>query len=383
MEVEQKLDHVLSLLPVKILIMGWARDNPTSSLYEKTAAYCEKKNIAFYLWFPVFSENSLIRSLDGLVDFHGEKILAADSHNSGDEDFSFCCPNNTHNIEKILDIFESEFSVFHFDGIFLDKIRYPSSANNQAGKGLNTMFSCSCDFCMAKYKKADFDAGALIATLTAALKSPAASPISIKGILKNGEYDFYDPLFSRFFSLKGEFIKESLEHICTYFREKKLKIGFDVFAPFLSPFVGQNLTSLSTLCDFIKPMMYRATNAPAGLPFETEALLRESSNFFDYTEIIPGALEAPASPFDLDFTARDLEKLVKSSSCPVYAGFEINRKENISNVHPAYIEETMRAYAKAGSQGFVLSWDLMDAPKENILKVAEVIKIRNNEDICC
>ena len=169
-------------------------------------------------------------------------------------------------------------------------------------------------------------------------------------------------------STKYSSFKVTTEHICAYFRERDYGIGFDVFAPFLSLYVGQNLPALSGLCDFIKPMMYRATNAPAGLPFETEALLRECA-------LEPSALglsSRSSSPFDLDFILRDLEKLLASSSCPVYAGFEINRKEGIAPVYPAYIEETMRAYTEIGCQGLVLSWDLMDAPEENILKVSEI-----------
>jgi hypothetical protein len=152
-----------------------------------------------------------------------------------------------------------------------------------------------------------------------------------------------------------------------------------VFAPFISTFVGQNLTTLSTLCDFLKPMMYRATHAPAGMPFETDALLRETAGdnadkkqrFYNFLGL-PGSLqENYGKPFDLAFTVRDLESLAAVSACSVYAGFEINRKEKVADVFPAYIEETMKAYAQC--RGFVLSWDLMDAPEENITKAAELI----------
>ncbi|MCL2130480.1 MAG: hypothetical protein FWH35_09020, partial [Treponema sp.] len=71
---------------------------------------------------------------------------------------------------------------------------------------------------------------------------------------------------------------------------------------------------------------------------------------------------------------KDLKALVSSSACPVYAGVEINRIENIAEVYPPYIEETMTAYAGTGIRGFVLSWDLLSAPEENIRQAGEEVK---------
>ncbi len=55
-----------------------------------------------------------------------------------------------------------------------------------------------------------------------------------------------------------------------------MKIGIDTFSPFISYFTGQDLEKLQEVADFIKPMMYRTTKAPAGLPFEFERFIDES-----------------------------------------------------------------------------------------------------------
>ena len=366
-EVEKKLLSVLPILPVRKVIMGWA---PDKAIYARTAEFLAKKNIDFFLWFPVFSETGAFRQLDPLVDLYGAPLENVRSQTA--EDFSFCCPNNPQNIERILDIFESEFTSICFSGVFLDKIRYPSFAQGQ-----QSVFSCFCPHCLKEYKTKKFEA----LHLKNVLSRPASSPLGITSYPGNGEYAFSENDVSRFFSLKAGFIFQSMRQICAFFRERGLKIGFDVFAPYLSPFVGQNLPVLSSLCDFIKPMMYRITHAPAGLPFEMEALLRQTGSvdsakrqfFYDVLGFDPGKKD-----FDLDFAVKELSALSSSSACPVYAGVEINRKKDLAEVYPDYIEETILAYARTGIQGFVLSWDLLSMPAENLIRTGEVMKKINN-----
>jgi hypothetical protein len=368
--VEQKLLAILSRLPVKKVIMGWSPDN---ALYEKTAELLLKRNIEFYLWFPVFSEACEVRKLGALVDYKNQRFNTRRDH--GDESFIFCCPNNPENIEMILDIFESKFRSIPFSGVFLDRIRYPSFANRQGFEHeFKSVFSCFCKHCLDLYEKEKIN----IEQLKETFSHPNFAPLGITGYRGNGDYTFADPLLSVFFNLKADIIFRSLQRICGYFRERNYGIGFDVFAPFLSTFVGQDLKKLSGLCDFIKPMMYRATYAPAGMPFETEALLKEAGNA-DQTGFCKSlSLEQKKKPFDLDFAIRELQEMAASSACSVYAGVEINRQKNIVEVYPNYIEETIKAYAQTGVRGIALSWNLLDAPDENIAKAVDVIERIND-----
>ena len=196
----------------------------------------------------------------------------------------------------------------------------------------------------------------------------------------NGKYIFKDNVLRDFFRLKADIIYKNMQQICMFFREKKYGIGFDVFAPFLSPFVGQDLARLSCLCDFIKPMMYRVTNAPAGLPYETESFFQQTgceglAEKLKFYRLLGIKDDFDENPFDLEFAAKELENMTKVSACHVYAGVEINRVEEIAETDTDYIEETLRAYAKTGIGGFALSWNLLDMPQENIKKAAEIIKL--------
>jgi len=346
--IEQKLLSALSKFSIKKVLMGWATEK---EVYLKTAEFLTKRNIEFYLWFPVFSETGSVADLAPLVDFTGKLVQKPEAQS---HDFFFFCPNSRENINKILNIYNQYFSSIPFTGIFLDRIRYPSFANGNA-------LSCFCPECLDFYNKKKFDVDRLIKNL-----SNKASFV-IKEYRGDGEYIFEDPVVSEYFKLKSAVINKSMQQISGFFREKNLGVGFDVFASYLSPFVGQNLTELSGLCDFIKPMVYRATTAPAGLPFETDALLNETGN-----SNIHG-VKSGKMPFDLAFAARDLQIMTASSACPVYAGIEINRVDVIAEVYPNYIEETMKAYSQTGIRGFALSWNLLEVPDDNLTKAAELV----------
>ena len=361
-EIKNKLTSILSVLPVDNVIMGWSLSD--KSLYEKAAAFLAQRCINLYLWFPVFSETGVFGNLSPLSDLRGRKLNG--SSGQGEEDFVFCCPNNPENTENILSLFDREFSFLPFSGIFLDKIRFPSFA--QGG-----VFTCFCPWCLEKYREENFDP----LELKEALAHNESNPPGIMRYNGCGGYSFRYPVISRFFSLKSAFILQSIKKIAGYFRERNYKIGLDVFAPFLSPFVGQDLAGLSGLGDFIKPMMYRLTKAPAGLPFELEALISETRTERSYFHDLLG-IDGKKEVFDLDFTVRELKGLTEMSSCPVYAGLEINHKENLAEAHPDYIEETMLAYESTGVQGFVLSWDLLDAPPLNIDAAANALEKINH-----
>jgi len=372
--VEKRLIFLLSRIPVSKVIMGWAADR---ELYQKTAEFLAKRNIDFYLWFPVFSETGALEDLSPLVDIR-EKRLESRSN----EEFSFCCPNQK-NVKKILSVFEREFSSVYFDGIFLDRIRYPSFANRYGHAGV---LSCFCRECRDFYKRKNFN----IENIKAALSVPESDIFAVTGYLGNGKYTYSNTALQVLLRLKAEIIHKSMEQICSFFRERNYGIGFDVFAPYLAPFTGQDLLSLSGLCDFIKPMMYRATNAPAGLPFETDALLRQTGimaspsmmeqkqNFnkmmhINQIETKSETSKPEKNSFNLSFAARELKCFCAVSACPVYAGIEINRVKKFAETDPAYIEETINAYAKTGIRGLALSWNLLEMPKDNIEKTAEMI----------
>jgi len=360
-DIRQKLEPIVSQIPVTKVIMGMSV-NP--DLYSRVCDYLVKNNIEFYFWLPVFAELDALKKGYPLIDYHGKD--KGDYSLVEREDFTFYCPNHPQNVSNVLQVFEEHYASVGFTGVFLDKIRYSSFAN-----GLNGVLTCFCPFCRSKYESAQFDPD----DLEKAIKMLPQKDTPFGVISYNqGRYIFDDDRWNKFFHLKSQFITEEIQKICSYFTEKHYKIGLDVFAPFVSHFVGQDIPALSTVADFVKPMMYRMTNAPAGLPFELEALLQETTTNEEQKRAFYKVLgfNPEKYPFDVDFTIKELNDLVQQSKAPVYAGMEINRVEKIAEVYPDYIEETIKAYAQSGVKGFVMSWNLLNAPQENIDRVIKL-----------
>lgn len=190
----------------------------------------------------------------------------------------------------------------------------------------------------------------------------------------NGKYKFKNKIWEDFFKIKSQNIYNALVDISSYFKSKGLKIGIDTFSPFLSYFTGQDLEKLQELADFIKPMMYRITKAPAGLPFEFERLIDESvhenketvkRNLLD----ILGIREYEGDIYPIKFALEEIDFMTKNLVKDIYVGIEINKKEIIAPVTPKYISENISNINKTTVKGYVLSWDLLSAPKENIDEV--------------
>jgi len=356
----QKVEPIVSRIRVTKVFMGMSVD---ADLYRRLRDYLYKNDIEFYFWLPVFAELDELKEGKPLIDFQGRD--KGDYQLTEREDFTFYCPNHLQNLLNVLQVFEENYASIGFTGVFLDKIRYATFAN-----GLNNVITCFCPFCRIKYRVAHFDPNELEDAIEALPHKK--TPFGVTSY-KNGRYTFDDERWTKFFHLKSRFISDALRGLCQYFREKNYKISLDVFSPFVTHFIGQDLPEMSTFSDSLKPMMYRMTNAPAGLPFELEAILQETTTtaaqrgaFYDILGFNP-----QKQPFDLDFTIREIDDLVKQSKAPIYPGVEINR-DIIASVTPAYIEETINAYAQTDMKGFVLSWNLLNAPQENIDQIIKM-----------
>ena len=347
-----RLEAALPLLPVSTIIMGW---HTSPAVYQAVARYLRGSGIALYLWLPVFSEIGLLAPGRPVVGPDG--TTARNYHLSDDENFEFYCPNDPANTTNLLAVFERYFAPLGFDGVFLDKIRYPSFVNGPAG-GL----TCFCPYCREIYAREGIDPTALQTRIEELPRH--TTPFGVTAY-QNGKYSFRDELWGHFFNLRQRLVYDRLSSICHTLRGQSYKIGLDVFAPFMSQFVGQDIPRLSTLADFIKPMMYATTSAPAGLPFELAALLRETGTEpgrGEYCRLL--GLDQTRKPFDLDFTAAEMNSLAGACACPVYPGIELNYVPGVAEPGPAYIESALRAYNAAA--GVVLCWDLLAMPPENI-----------------
>ena len=138
----------------------------------------------------------------------------------------------------------------------------------------------------------------------------------------------------------------------------------DLYAPFMAPFVGQDYEILTAHADFIKPMLYRQTFAPAGMGFEYDLL----------KAAVPEAEGYPEFAMDLGFLHSQLEAM-EPYTCAKFPGIEINYREEIVPTSPEYVTESLEAVTSHGFDGTVLSWNIMEAPLAHLdcLKVSEFL----------
>ncbi|MDR1663559.1 MAG: hypothetical protein LBR83_01365 [Clostridiales bacterium] len=330
------------------VIIGW---NPAYPFYNEVLDIVHAEGKRCWLWLPVFSELPAEFAPVYSVGFNGKPQRGL-SVMPG-EDFRFACPSTPRNLNIAYEIYKRDFSRFPFDGVFLDKIRHASFAG-----GLTDGFGCFCASCREAYAIRGVD---LHETVKLIRENPAAFlPDSTDGA---GIYHCADPLAEKFFAAKADIITVAVAGLSARFQKRGLQVGLDVFAPLLAYFTGQDIPRLSKHAAFVKPMFYRITRAPAGLPFELDGM-RES--FLpcgaDAAEILR-RLWRSGDLCSAECMGAQLKSLI--SECPARQkfrpGFEIVHIPGICESNPAYIRETASLLENSGISDAVLCWDLLSA----------------------
>lgn len=357
----EKINFVKNKIDVNGVIIGWAINK---EFYGKLKEYLKKDNIELYFWFPVFSELDYFKEFQEVIDYQGKEIKSKGFQEG--ENFNFYCSNDKNNIENIKTIFLEQFADHEIDGVFLDKIRYPSFSN-----GPESVFTCFCDTCKRKMSEEGIEVYELqrkIQNIFSDNNSDNKNPMSISKY-KDFKFDFSDILIDKFFKFKEKSINRTLKELTDFFKSQGLKTGLDLFAPHISYFTGQNIIKLSEMADFVKPMYYRATHAPAGIPFEIESYSENFPNkdsesikkeFFNLINETEGEISDKYMENEL------LELREKFKIKNICSGLEFNKIENIALSDEFYLEKSINSFYNSGIKGTVLSWDLMQMPLEHL-----------------
>ena len=340
-QIVNRLDSVSRMIPVEKVIIGWSLDK---DIYREVGEYLHGKGIKMLLWLPVFAETEDVCESTPTVDLWG-RIPGNYDLTSG-EAFRFNCPADPQNAAAIVAFYDRAFSDCGFDGVFLDRIRTQSFVG-----GVSGVLSCGCADCVARYAAEGVD----LEAVKAEWETVGDAFLSVDGYEPATGFHFTDALAADFFRAKGHIVSGGVAAVADSLRSRGLEIGMDLFAPFMAPFVGQDYAILAEHADFIKPMLYRKTTAPAGMGFEYE-LLHKSA---------PGATGYPEFAMDVDFLNSQLDAMA-SYPCAKYPGLEINYREGVAHTTPEYVEESLEAVLGHHFEGLVLSWNIMEAPEAHI-----------------
>ena len=332
-----RIDTVSNLIPVSKVIIGWSLDK---EIYKEVGEFLHSKGIKMLIWLPVFAETEDMCESSAAVDLWGN--VPSNYDLTAGEGFSFNCPSDPHNRANVIAIYDNCFSDCGFDGVFLDRIRTQSFVS-----GVGGVLNCGCELCVEKFRNEGID----IEAIKAEWEEKGDDFLSVSGYTPAEGFTFVHPAAEAFFKAKGHIVSGAVAEIADSLRSRGLEIGMDLYAPFMAPFVGQDYEILSAHADFIKPMLYRQTFAPAGMGFEYD-LLKNAA---------PGAKGYPEFAMDLDFLHSQLEAM-EPYSCDKFPGIEINYREDIAPTSPEYVTESLDAVMSHHFNGTVLSWNIMEAP---------------------
>ena len=340
-----KIDELSSRIGISRVIIGW---NTDASACRKIGAFLHGKGMEMLLWLPVFSESGTLAETDEAVDLFGNPARTPAGQEA--ESFRFVCPSSPHNLQTVKDIYETYFSGCGFDGVFLDRIRSQSFAS-----GVSGVFSCGCERCRAAFLKKGVDPE----KIRELYEEKEDAFFDLASWPMNGEFILEDPLAQRFFEVKEEIIADAAADLIRYFRSRGMTVGLDLFAPFVSRIVGQRYPLIAKDADFIKPMLYRRTDAPAGIGYECAA----------FKKAAPKAQGPAGITTDRAFLDAQLEA-ARRAPCRVCPGIEINHADGIVETDAAYVTESLTAVRDHGFEEAVLCWNAIQAPETHIEAVA-------------
>lgn len=332
-----RIDTVSSIIPVKKVIIGWSLDK---EIYKKVGEFLHSRNIKMLFWLPVFAETEEMCKSSLAVDLWGN--VPANYDLTAGEGFSFNCPSDPGNAANVIAIYDNNFSDCGFDGVFMDRIRTQSFVGGTSG-----ILNCGCPLCAEKFKAEGLD----LEVVKADAAEKGDGFFSVTGYTPADGFMFADSVAAAFFKAKGHIVSGAVADIADSLRSRGLEIGMDLYAPFMAGFVGQDYKILSEHADFIKPMLYRQTFAPAGMGFEYDLLKKA----------VPGADGYPEFAMDLAFLNSQLEAM-EPYACGKYPGIEINYRKGVAETSPEYVKESLNAVTSHGFDGAVLSWNIMEAP---------------------
>ena len=336
-----RIDTVSTLIPVEKVIIGWSVDK---EIYKEVGTYLHSKGIKMLLWLPVFAETEEMCENSPAVDLWGN--IPSNYDLAAGEGFRFNCPSDPQNAANVVAIYDNYFSDCGFDGVFLDRIRTQSFVS-----GVGGVLNCGCPLCAQQFRGEGID----IEAVKAEWDAYGDAFFSVTGYSPQDGFALENSVASAYFKAKGHIVSSAVASIADRFHSRGLEVGMDLYAPFMAPFVGQDYEILARHADFIKPMLYRQTFAPAGMGFEYDLLKKA----------VPGATDYPEFLMDLEFLHSQLEAM-ETYSCAKYPGIEINYREGVAPTSPEYVTESLKAVMSHGFNGAVLSWNIMEAPVTHI-----------------
>ena len=354
--VRLRLRQACERLPISLVLLGW--ELPTV-LEEAVAEETVRQHAQLYRWQPILTG-------DAHTDLPPEwATLGVDGHPIPGHDnlpeFTFICPNRSAVADFLSERLESVAASGLYQGIFLDRIRFPSPAIDP-GRDL----ACFCQDCTRQAA----DAGLDLEQVRHTIQSLSAE-VLVRSLL--GEPDQSGSLLELFLDFRNRSISRTVRTLSRQIQSHNLAVGLDCFTPALTRMVGQDLSALDGYANWVKIMTYPRVFGPAGISFEllglSEWLIRH-----DLSEADTMRLLAKVSQLSIPSTKAELADAGLESAAlrqEIRRGYELgitNLLAGIATVQMKEIHESTLQQIQAdlessrAADGLVISWDLWLTP---------------------
>ena len=364
-QVRERLRQAFAILPISIVILGW--DLPPQ-LEETVAEETARHSAPLYRWHPLLASDAgfALPKEWGPINLLNEAVPGF----KGLPEFTFICPNRFDVQEWIAERIEVAATRGLFQGLFFDRMRFPSPAENP-----ERQFTCFCKYC----QRIASDSGLDLETVRRRIRSSLTDADRAKTFLQGLFTPTEDSLVESFFNFRSACITRTIQFASKLARSHGLSVGLDCFSPTLTRMVGQDLYALNKSCDWIKLMTYPRVFGPAGLPFELRGLaawLRRRYNLQE-TEAVQMVNEASSlsltpNGLDSESIAREIQRGRDAGITHLLAGLALVELEGIHTSTREQIQSDLKACRHA--DGLALSWDLWHIQPESLNAISATLK---------
>jgi hypothetical protein len=376
-----KLRQAGERLPFSHVLMGW---NLPSKVLQTCRQETDQMHAELFRWHPLLTgDGSFVPLLEWqVIGLHGERVAGYTDL----PEFTFMCPNNPSVQQAVLAHLSAILQMKLYDGLFLDRIRFPSPAINPEAN-----FGCFCKYCCKQAQTDGLDLTAIQMQMNELVNSSLGKAQFARALL--GDVNSIDneasrTAFEKFELFRYRSIERFLVPVVKLVKQAGLAVGLDCFSPSLAPLIAQDLKNMGTHFDWIKIMTYAHTMGPAGLPFELIGLL----NYLEKTAGLSrlDALDAihQATGLTLPKDQEDLAKNGLSSSAlkteimkglsqattRIFAGIELVEIPGVAELNDNQIRSDLQAVKEAQPTGMTISWDLDRIPLDRLDLIRKVFQ---------
>jgi hypothetical protein len=358
--VRRRLRQACERLPISLVLLGW---DLSPAIEDAVAQETTRQHAKLFRWQPLLTG-------DAHTDLPHEWTTLGPGNNpipghGGLPEFSFVCPNRSAVADFLLERVESAADSGLFQGLFLDRIRFPSPSIDPWRD-----LACFCDHCT----RLAADTGLDLEFVRRYIQTLPVEVI-LRGLL--GRPDEAGAPLESFLDFRASSIARTVEMVAKQAQSLNLSIGLDCFSPALTRMVGQDLSALDRTADWVKIMTYPRVFGPAGIPFEllnlAEWITQHGWGEIEAMQLVSEAsgLPIPANKTELsraglgsETITLEIQNAYEQGVTHLLAGIAMANMEKIHESSPKQIQNDLKASRNA--EGLVISWDLWSTPFEHL-----------------